>query len=60
MSEPASRDVPPGYARAVRWLGWIMALALLLPDPSFLAVVLLSPVWAFLLGRWLVRLAPAQ
>jgi hypothetical protein len=48
-----------GRARAVRWLGWIMAVAILSPDPSFLLVVLLSPAWLYLLGRWMKRLVPA-
>jgi hypothetical protein len=46
-----------GLPRAVRWLGWIMAAAILAPDPAFLLVVLLSPVWLFPLGRWLLWLA---
>jgi hypothetical protein len=48
-----------GLPRAVRWLGWIMAVAILSPDPAFLLVVLLSPPWLFLLGRWLKRLPVA-
>ena len=54
--------LPPGAGlpRPVRWLGWIMALAILSPDPAFLLVILLSPVWLFLLGRWLKRLLPAR
>ena len=42
--------------RAIRWLGWILALALLSPGPTFVVVVLLTPVWLFLMGRWLKRL----
>ena len=54
--------LPPsaGLPRPVRWLGWIMALAILSPDPAFLLVILLSPVWLFLLGRWLKRLLSAR
>jgi hypothetical protein len=50
--------LPPesGLPRAVRWLGWVLAFALLGPDPGFLLVILLGPVWMFLLGRWLLRL----
>ena len=48
-----------GLPRAVRWLGWIMAAAILSPDPAFLLVVLLSPAWLFMLGRWMKRLVPA-
>ena len=48
-----------GLPRAVRWLGWIMAVAIVSPDPAFLLVVLLSPPWLFLLGRWLKRLPSA-
>jgi hypothetical protein len=44
----------------VRWLGWIMTLGILTPGPGFLLVVLLSPFWLFLLGRWLKGLAGAQ
>jgi hypothetical protein len=50
---PAAAGIP----RVVRWLGWVMAAAILSPDPAFLLVVLLSPVWLFFLGRWLRRLA---
>ena len=46
--------------RAVRWLGWILVLAFLLPGPSFLLVVVLLPVWLFLMGRWLKGLLPAS
>ena len=49
---PADGAVP----RAVRWLGWILTLAFLSPGPSFLVVVLLLPIWLFLIGRWLKRL----
>jgi len=45
--------------RAVRWLGWILAIALLGPDPGFLFVLLLGPVWLFLTGRWLKSLLAA-
>lgn len=53
---PADGAVP----RAVRWLGWILTLAFLSPGPSFLVVVLLLPIWLFLIGRWLKRLLPAR
>jgi hypothetical protein len=54
---PAAAGIP----RPVRWLGWILSLAILAPDPAFLLVVLLFPVWQFLLGRWLKRqAAPVQ
>jgi hypothetical protein len=46
--------------RPVRWLGWILALALHSPDPGVVLVFLLSPVWLFLLGRWLKRLPAAE
>jgi uncharacterized membrane protein len=49
---PRSTNLP----RPVRWLGWIMAVAILAPDPAFLLVVFLSPFWLFLLGRWMLRL----
>jgi hypothetical protein len=49
---PPSTNLP----RPVRWLGWIMAVAVIAPDPAFLLVVLLSPFWLFLLGRWMLRL----
>jgi len=49
-----------GLPRAVRWLGWIMALAILSPGPAFLLVVLLSLPWLLLLGRWLKRLPAAR
>jgi hypothetical protein len=45
-----------GLPRPVRWLGWIMTIGILFPDPGFLLVVLLSPFWLFLLGRWMKRL----
>ena len=48
---PASTGLP----RSVHWLGWIMTLGILFPDPGFLLVVLLSPFWLFLLGRWMKR-----
>jgi len=48
-----------GLPRPVRWLGWIMTLGILAPDPGFLLVVLLSPFWLFMLGRWMKRLALA-
>lgn len=49
---PSTANLP----RSVRWLGWIMTLGILAPDPGFLLVILLSPAWLFLLGRWLKRL----
>src|SRR6266498_852172 len=49
---PQATNLP----RSVRWLGWIMALGILAPDPGFLLVILLSPIWLFLLGRWMKRL----
>jgi hypothetical protein len=45
-----------GLPRAVRWLGWVVAVAILSPGPAFLLVVLLSLPWLLLLGRWLKRL----
>jgi hypothetical protein len=48
-----------GLPRAVRWLGWVMAVAILSPGPAFLAVVLLSLPWLLLLGRWLKGLPVA-
>jgi len=48
-----------GLPRIVRWLGWIMTIAILGPDPSFLLVILLSPAWLFLLGRWMKDLVPS-
>ncbi len=54
-------DTRGGVPRVVRWLGWILAVALLIPvGPTFLVVVLLAPVWQFLLGRWLKSLRPAS
>jgi hypothetical protein len=49
--------LPPsvGLPRPVRWLGWGMTLGILAPDPGFLFVVLLSPFWLFMLGRWMKR-----
>src|SRR5262245_53638442 len=41
---PQSMNLP----RSVRWLGWIIVLGLLGPDPSFLLVILFSPFWSFL------------
>jgi len=52
---PQSSDLP----RPIRWLGWIMAFGILVPEtlfPGFLLVILLSPPWLFLLGRWMKRL----
>ena len=51
-----------GLPRAVRWLGWIVALGLVAPDPAFLLVILFSPFWQFLLGRWMkhLTLAPKE
>jgi hypothetical protein len=46
--------------RAVRWLGWIMTFGILTPGPGFLLVVLLSPFWLFLLGRWMKSLINEQ
>ncbi len=45
-----------GLPRSIRWLSWILVVALMGPDPGFLLVVLLSPVWMFLMGRWLKHL----
>ena len=52
---PQSTNLP----RPVRWFGWIMAFGILVPDPlpGFLLVILFSPPWLFLLGRWMKRLA---
>jgi hypothetical protein len=50
---PSTLSLP----RGVRWLGWIMAIAILSPDPAFLLVVLLSPFWLFMLGRWMKSLS---
>jgi hypothetical protein len=52
---PQSSHLP----RPIRWLGWIMTFGILVPQllfPGFLLVVLLSPPWLFLLGRWMRRL----
>jgi hypothetical protein len=49
---PQSTNLP----RAVRWLGWIMAVGILSPGPGFLLVILLSLPWLFLLGRWMRKL----
>jgi hypothetical protein len=52
---PASIALP----RSVRWIGWIMTFGILVPEslfPGFLLVILFSPPWLFLLGRWLKRL----
>jgi hypothetical protein len=54
---PANHDSHPLPDYPVRWLGWIMTLGILTPDPGFLLVVLLSPFWLFMLGRWMKRLA---
>jgi len=53
--------LPPttGLPRPVRWLGWILTFGILAPDPAFVLVVLLSPFWLFMLGRWMKRLALA-
>jgi len=53
--------LPPttGLPRPVRWLGWILTFGILAPDPAFVLVVLVSPFWLFLLGRWMKRLALA-
>lgn len=50
---PQSTNLP----RPVRWLGWILTFGILAPDPAFVLVVLLSPFWLFMLGRWMKRLA---
>ena len=49
---PPSTNLP----RSVRWLGWAMTFGILFPNPGFLLVVLLSPFWLFLLGRWMKSL----
>jgi hypothetical protein len=52
---PQSSHLP----RSIRWLGWIMAFGILVPEwifPGFLLVILLSLPWLFLLGRWMKRL----
>ena len=55
---PQSTNLP----RPVRWLGRIMAFGILAPDPGFLLVILLSPPWLFMLGRWMkcLTLAPKE
>jgi hypothetical protein len=53
---PEAANLP----RAVRWPGWIMTVRLLTPGPGFLLVVLLSPFWLFLLGRWMKSLILEQ
>ena len=45
-----------GLPRPVRWLGWILTIGILAPDPAFLLVILFSPAWLFMLGRWMKRL----
>ena len=45
-----------GLSRSVRWLGWVMVVGILFPGPGFLLVILLSPPWLFLLGRWMKKL----
>ena len=45
--------------RPVRWLGWIMTFGILVPEvifPGFILVILLSPLWLFMLGGWMKRL----
>jgi hypothetical protein len=49
-----------GLPRAIRWLSWILTLALVGPDPGFLLVILLGPVWLVLVGLWLKRELAAQ
>lgn len=46
--------------RVVRVLGWIMTIGILTPGPGFLLVVLLSPFWLFMLGRWMKSLIAGQ
>jgi hypothetical protein len=48
-----------GMPRSVRWLSVAMSVAWLLPfgPIGFFIVTLLIPIWAFLLGRWLLRQA---
>jgi hypothetical protein len=45
-----------GLPRSVRWLGVVMAGAFLIrvANLGFLITSLLLPIWAFLLGRWLL------
>ena len=48
--------------RSIRWLGWAITIALLSATPSgptFILVIILFPVWAFLVGRWLKTQLPA-
>ena len=55
---PQSSNLP----RPIRWIGWIMAFGILVPErifPGFLLVILLSPPWLFMLGRWMKHLAPS-
>jgi len=52
---PQSSNLP----RPIRWIGWIMAFGILVPEwifPGLLLVILLSPPWLFILGRWMKRL----
>jgi hypothetical protein len=52
---PQSSNLP----RPIRWMGWIMAFGILVPEslfPGFALVILLSPPWLFLLGRWMKHL----
>jgi hypothetical protein len=49
-----------GMPRWVRWLGLAMSVGYLLPFDGpigFFIFTLLIPIWAFLLGRWLLRQA---
>jgi hypothetical protein len=48
-----------GLPRSVRWLGVVTAGAYLIRIASlgFLITSLLLPIWAFLLGRWLLEQA---
>ena len=60
-------SVMDGLRTAMQWMdslgvlfGWIMTIGILVPEwifPGFLLVILLSPPWLFLLGRWMKRLA---
>lgn len=46
--------VESGIPRSIRWLGWILSLALLAATPSgptFFIVAILFPVWLFLIGQ---------
>ena len=56
----SSLPLAAGLPRIVRWLGWVMAVAILSPDPAFLLVILLSPAWLFLLGRWMKSFVPSS